>query len=182
MAPINPAQAKVSKSGFTLFELLVVVVIVALLATMLLSRVMFYLEQAEKVAMEQTMGNLRSALHLQAAALVARDKVHDIPRLVGQNPMNWLAEKPSNYAGEYFSPQPGDVVFGNWYFDLKDRNLVYLVHNGTNLHVGAGSQKQLRFRVELVTSIKSAQGPDKRADSDSVEGVVLKSVVPYTWF
>lgn len=183
MSHINHlSMTKIKRAGFTLIEMIVVVAIVSILAGFLLNRVSFYQEQAEKVAMEQVLGNIRSALHLQLAVLVARNKASDIPRLVKQNPMSWLAEKPSNYVGEYFSVQPGDVVSGSWYFELKDKNLVYLVHNGNNLNVEVGSQKQLRFRVSLLTSARSAQEPDKTADNGSIEGVILEPIAPYTWF
>ena len=78
--------------GFTLIELAVVAVIVGLLATALLNRIVFYQEQAEKTAMEQTLGTVRSALHLQISDLLVDGNMAGINRLVDQDPMSWLAE------------------------------------------------------------------------------------------
>ncbi|MGH8743276.1 MAG: type II secretion system protein, partial [Burkholderiales bacterium] len=51
------------RRGFTLIELIVVVTIISFLAAILLNRIPLYQEAAEKTAMEQTVGVIRSALH-----------------------------------------------------------------------------------------------------------------------
>jgi type II secretory pathway pseudopilin PulG len=100
-------------------ELAIVVAIIGLLAAAMLNRMPFYQEQAEKTAMEQMVGTLRSALHLQASGLFAKGRTDDIPRLMTQNPMTWFAETLANYKGEYFAPKPQDIEPGTWYYDLK---------------------------------------------------------------
>lgn len=164
--------------GFTLIELAVVVCVVALLATALLNRINFYQEQAEKAAMEHTVGALRSALHLQMTSLLAKSKESEIPVLVGQNPMKWLAEKPPNYVGEYFAPKPQDIEIGNWYFDLHKRNLIYLPRNNTFLHIEQSGLKQVSFHVRLVTAAEEGDADDK----NRIVGVTLDPVVSYKWF
>jgi hypothetical protein len=49
------------------------------------------------------------------------------PTLAQDNPMTWLQQKPRNYAGEYYDPTPGAVAPGHWMFDLKSRDLIYVV-------------------------------------------------------
>lgn len=164
--------------GFTLIELAVVVCVVALLATALLNRINFYQEQAEKAAMEHTVGVLRSALHLQMTSLLAKSKESEIPALVRQNPMKWLAEKPPNYAGEYFAPKPQDIEIGNWYFDLHRRNLIYLPRNNTFLHIDQSGLKHVTFHVRLVTAAEEGDAEDK----NRIVGVTLDPVVSYKWF
>jgi prepilin-type N-terminal cleavage/methylation domain-containing protein len=176
---------KHTRRGFTLIELAVVVSIVALLAGILLSRGLYYQEQAEKVAIEQTLGTLRSALHLQVAGLLLNGKADEIAHLPDQNPMDWLAEKPKNYVGEYYTPKPGMVAPGNWYFDLQNKNLVYLVNNREHLHTAVGEGNQIRFRAKLVTALNDASAPQKDAGKPTenlVEGVVLEPVISYKWF
>lgn len=174
----NPTNYSERQRGFTLIELAVVVSVVAVLAATLLDRVVFYQEQAEKVAMEQMVGTVRSALHLQVAALVAKGRTTDIPKLLDQNPMNWLAEKPGNYLGELFAPKPQDVELGTWYFDLQTRNLIYSVRHNAHFRADGNEKNQVRYRLQLVTAI---QGSNSEADND-IEGVILEPVVPYTWF
>jgi prepilin-type N-terminal cleavage/methylation domain-containing protein len=170
--------------GFTLIELAVVVAVVGILAAALLNRVVFYQEQAEKVAVEQLLGTLRSALHLQIADLLVQGKTAEINRLSDQNPMDWLAEKPSNYIGEYYTPKPGLVPAGNWYFDLHNKNLVYLVNNHAHLHTAPGESNKVRFQVKLVMSLPSngSSAVANPANIDRVEGVILEQVISYNWF
>jgi prepilin-type N-terminal cleavage/methylation domain-containing protein len=164
--------------GFTLLELAVVVSIIGMLAAVLLNRAQFYQEQAEKAAMEQMLGTLRSALHIQMASLLAKDRVDEIPHLLKQNPMDWLAEQPGNYKGEYFAPKQQDIEPGNWYFDLQSGNLIYSVRNDSHFRVDKGESNQVRFRTRLVTSPRENTG----ADNKPIEGARLEPVVPYTWF
>jgi prepilin-type N-terminal cleavage/methylation domain-containing protein len=170
--------------GFSLIELAIVISIISVLAALLLNRVVFYQEQAEKVAVEQLLGTLRSALHLQIADMVAKGKTGDISRLVEHNPMDWLAEKPSNYVGEYYAPKPEMVAAGNWYFDMHDRTLVYLVHHQEHLHTASNEANKLRFSAHLVMSLpdKSSNSSLEAAPKPSIEGVVLEPVVSYKWF
>ncbi|HXA46947.1 MAG TPA: type II secretion system protein [Burkholderiaceae bacterium] len=171
------------KRGFTLIELVVVISIISVLMAVALNRTVIYQEQAEKAAVEQLLGTLRSALHLQIADLLIKGKTNEISRLVEHNPMDWLAEKPANYAGEYYTPKPDMVEAGNWYFDAHDKTLVYLVHHQAHLHTAAGEANKLRFSARLVTSTPgSAGGGATESSRPSVEGVVLEPVVSYHWF
>jgi general secretion pathway protein G len=171
--------------GFTLLELAVVAVIVGILATALLNRVVYYQEQAEKTAMEQTLGTLRSALHLQIADILVSGNTAGLNRLVDQNPMSWLSEKPGNYVGEYYAPKPGLVGPGNWYFDPHEKNLVYLVSNTEHLHTAPNEANRLRFSVKLVNganAIAATSPADEAARRKAIVGVVLTPTIAYTWF
>jgi general secretion pathway protein G len=169
------------RNGFTLIELAVVVCIIAILATVLLNRVLFYNEQAEKVAMEQTLGTLRSALHLQVAAYLLNGKTTQLDQLADQNPMNWLSEKPSNYAGEFYSPKDGIIATGSWYYDVPSKNLVYLAHHHENLHATPEGSNRLLFRAKISHSAPLALDGDKSGINE-IDGVVLEPLVNYQWF
>lgn len=172
------------KRGFTLLELAVVIVIVALLAGVLLKRVIFYQEQAERVSMEQTVGILRAAMHLQMADRLLHERERPMAQLAGDNPMNWLAEKPGNYLGEYDNPKWGQIGEGNWYFDTHDRVLVYLPTHREHLQIAAGEQGGLRFRVRLsmTNSVGFSAKDGQAATQARFEGVLLEPVTPYKWF
>jgi prepilin-type N-terminal cleavage/methylation domain-containing protein len=167
-----------NRRGFTLLELAVVVSIIGVLAAVLLNRAPFYQEQAEKVAMEQMLGTLRSAMHIQTAALFAKGRGEDIPNLLKQNPMNWLMEKPANYKGEYFAPSPQDIEPGNWYFDLQSGELIYSVYNNEHFRMENSERSEVHFRARLVTSIQE----NGKAADNAIEGTAFEPVVPYRWF
>jgi general secretion pathway protein G len=173
---------KQSSSGFTLLELMVVVSIIAVLATTLLNRIGVYQEQAEKAAMEQTVGSIRSALAMQFADLIVHGRVNEVPSMLKQNPVTFLAQPPGNYVGEYYAPKPGDVVSGHWYFDLQNRNLIYSVNN--KAHFKSEEDGRIRFQVRLVTGVEMTgyKGQSNVSNKNNIEGVILEQVVPYSWF
>ncbi|MES3021152.1 MAG: type II secretion system protein [Pseudomonadota bacterium] len=163
------------RSGFTLIELAVVVAIIAILAGALLKRVTFYNEQAELAAMQTVLGALRGSLHLKAAQLIAKGRTGELTSLVGKNPMDLLAEKPSNYLGEYFSPQSFKITPGNWYFDRQKKLLVYIMKSGGELQTD--KPKQLRFKIDVLVA-GDAEGPKHAEDPahDTIEGVALSQI------
>lgn len=169
-----------SASGFSLFEFLVVVASIALLGGVLLERARFYQEQAEKAAMEQMAGALRSALRLQIAQRLPQGR-HNLAELVEQNPMDWLLGKPANYLGERFGPQAGTVPGGNWYFDLRDKTLVYVVGNGRHFAPNPAGRKEVRYQIRPLRGGKP-QATGIPADIQATDGVILALVEPYQWF
>ncbi|MBI5752727.1 MAG: type II secretion system protein [Hydrogenophilales bacterium] len=166
--------------GFTLIEFLVVIIIISTLGAVLLDRMLFYQEAAEKAAMEQMAGTLRSALHLQIADKLIKGKTQAILGLVEDNPMDWLAEQPGNYVGERFAPEVGEVAKGNWYFDLKDRQLVYVISRGGHFAPNKQGRKEVRYAVRLVHARAQAGRDD--ADKQEINGVILALAEPYHWF
>lgn len=156
--------------GFTLIEFALVAAIVGVLAGALLNRIVFYQRQAELVAVQQMVGALRSAMHLQVAKLYVSNRQAELPVLVEQNPMSWLAEKPGNYAGEYFSSRSQEIAPGNWYFDRTEKTLVYLLNDGNNNFQDSRSA-MLKFKIKLsITAGKNFSSPT------TIEGIVLDQV------
>jgi general secretion pathway protein G len=129
--------------------------------------------------MEQTAGAIRSALNLRVASLVAKDRTDLLVELVKQNPVDWLAQKPANYAGEYFGDRAkDDVLPGQWYFDLKERNLVYIVRN---LSSKKATGISIRFQTKLVEAVENFPGASGQVAGKPVEGVVLEQIDPHDW-
>lgn len=171
----NPESSK----GFTLLELIIVISIVSILAGLFLVRVPFYQEQAEKTAMEQVRGAVQSALVLRYGTMMARGATSEknLKALTSDNPLDWLQQKPKNYAGEFFDPAPGTVASGQWFFDLKTRDLVYIPDRSEYLKAGKDGRKWLRFRVRLEYEPRIGGGGGKELAS-----TLLQPVEPYQWF
>ena len=170
-----------SSSGFTLLELLIVILVVGVLGGVLLGRVWFYQEQAEKGAMEQMAGTLRSALHLQIADRLLNGQ-RNLTELTDDNPMDWLMQPPANYLGERFGAEPGSVAGGSWYFDLRDKTLVYVVTQAAHFSANPTGRKQVRYQMRPILSRKNAQVGLDAVDKQNIEGVILVLVEPYQWF
>ncbi len=165
--------------GFTLFELVVVVAIVGVLGVVVLDRMRFYQEAAEKTAMEQTVGIIRSAMHLQIADRLLDGGPSTVAALAQANPMDWLAQQPKNYVGVRFAPKTGEISGGSWYFDLRDRHLVYVVNLGNRFSPDRLGRKQVRFELRLIEKSTQEQAS---GDVKEIQGLVLAEAVPYRWF
>ena len=162
--------------GFTLFELAVTVAIIGVLAGVLLSRVRLYQEEAERVAMENVVGVLRSALAMKAGQMVAQGRQHELSKLITVNPMDLLAQKPANYIGEFNTPQKEKISRGNWYFNRKKLLLVFIARTGASFQVSDPKQFQLKF--EVLRDMDGANGPKtaETSQSTTIEGIVLNQI------
>lgn len=149
--------------GFTLFELAVAAAVSGILIMVFLSRVAFYRNEAERLAFEQTVLALRTETSMQGYATLIANRPAQLGTLAGQNPMNWLAQKPPNYLGEFYSPDPKKLASGNWFFDRSDGLLVYLL-NESNTFDAEGSEL-LKFKVSLSQGSKKATaGTEERLE------------------
>ncbi len=167
-------------SGFTLIELIIVVALVVVMTGIFLNRFLYYQELAEKTAMEGVVSTLESALILQYGQILTRGKESDVAMLVKDNPMNWLQKRPRNYAGEFFDPVPASVESGNWLFDLKSRQLIYVMRNRTHFKPGGDSKSWIRFHV--VTRREASRLPSLQAAPPGLTGILFEPVEPYVWF
>ena len=171
-----PARAK----GFTLIELIVVIIIVVVMMGLLLNRALFYQEQAEKTAMETVVGTIQSALVMQYGQAMTRGKMGDAAALAQDNPMNWMQKKPRNYVGEYYDVTPLTVEPGNWMFDLKSRDLVYVLRNTDFFKPGRDGKKWIRFHV--AAQQEPSRLPSLRDAPPELTGILFEPVEPYSWF
>jgi prepilin-type N-terminal cleavage/methylation domain-containing protein len=163
-------------AGLTLLELMVVACIIAVCAALLLERLRFYQEAAEKASMEYTVAVVKSALQLRVAALLLRGEGKNIGSLARANPIEWLIEPPPGYRGEFRAPQPA-VPRGSWYFDATRNELVYVPNLDSHLARLADGSKRLRFRVQI------RFGPAEPGSERGVfTGMWIEPVTPYTWF
>lgn len=167
-------NSELRERGFTVFELTVVIVIFSVVVTVLLNRLNFYQELAEKAKMESELRTIKTGLQIKLAELIVTNRQAEAGKLETEDPIRWLDDKPPNYGGSYRKPpEPGA-----WYFDATERQLVYVVNTGNRLELGAGQEpKELRFQARLVKDrVQAAGGP-----VEGVSGVTLAPVRPYRW-
>ncbi|MBZ0105786.1 MAG: prepilin-type N-terminal cleavage/methylation domain-containing protein [Sulfuricella denitrificans] len=167
-------------AGFSLLELMVVAALLAVLAGLLLNRLHYYQEAAEKMNMETTVGTLRSALLLKIAEYMTAGKSIEYEQIAQENPIDWLEIKPPNYAGAFSGPPPDTMPRGSWYFNSTGRTLVYQVNNGRYFMPDSHGEKQARFRLVLIRGV--IQGREALGDFPMpASGVKLEAVEPYRW-
>jgi general secretion pathway protein G len=163
----------IRQRGFSFVELAVSVIVALILLGIFLNRVQYYQEQAEKTAMEGVAISLGGALTLQYGQLMARGAAGDA--LKSANPMTWLVAPPKNYSGEFFDPVAGRIEAGNWFFDLKSRELIYIVSSHAHLKADKAGQFLIRFHVVGNGALSSIPVSD-------VSGLRFEPVEPYFWF
>jgi prepilin-type N-terminal cleavage/methylation domain-containing protein len=166
-------------AGFTLFELIVVVCVVALMAGILLNRLQVYKEAAEKAAMQQTAAAIKSALQMRVASYMISGRDNEIEKLRNENPVNWLQEKPADYVGEFYADAYARVRPGSWYFDLTRRELIYVINLGDNFKPGPDGRKWVRYRVRIgYEEVPERGGPPRKV----LSAASFAPVQPYVWF
>lgn len=158
----NILAGKAGQRGFTLFELAVVASVIAVLAVVLLGRLEVVQQEAERVAVQQTLLALRTGLRMKVLELYASDRQNQLPALAGQNPIDWLAEKPANYLGAYMSPETEKLPQSHWFFDRSNAELIYILNRSNSF--GASYSELLRFKVSLrqasATRVQSSRPVD----------------------
>lgn len=168
-------------AGATLLEFAVVASVLGILAFVLLDRMSYYQEWAEKANMESTAASLKSALRIEFSTLMVEGRMREGAALAQQNPMNWLDRKPANYLGEYDGAAPDASPRGNWYYDRRARELVYRVNQGRYFTPDGRGRREARFRVTLIYDEKvENQGVGTSPMQPS--GVKLTLVEIYKWF
>jgi len=169
-----------SQTGFTLFELIVVVCIVSVMGFILLDRLQVYKEGAEKAVMQQTAAAIKSALQMRVASYMIHGREDEIENLRTQNPVNWLQERPDNYAGEFYADAYARVRPGSWYFDLARREFIYVVALGNHFKPGPDGRKWVRYHV---TIDYEQQLTEKNAPPRMVfSALSFAPVQAYEWF
>ncbi|HEY8886860.1 MAG TPA: type II secretion system protein [Gallionella sp.] len=180
LKPCTLYLAPCTSKGFTLLELLIVIAIIVTLMALFMNRMTFYQEQAEKTAMEQVAGAIQSSLTMQYGQILTRGKPSDVAALAQDNPMNWLQKRPRNYSGEFYDPTPLAVSPGNWMFDLKTRDLIYVVHDANYFKPGKDGRKWIRFHVAVKYTISRLSS--LQSEPPDLTGLLFEPVEPYSWF
>lgn len=171
---------KKQEQGFSLIELVIVVAVISVLLSFFLDRVWYYQELAEKTAMEQDVDAIQSALTMQHGKRYVNNNEQDINLLLTQNPVKWLQKLPKNYEGEFYDPSPLAVARGSWVFDLKSRELIYVLSRTGHFVPGKDGKQWIRFhvRVEYDPTIHGGTA----TGGQELVGTVFEPVENVKWF
>lgn len=161
-------------NGFTLLELIVVVAVVAILASVALPRFYRMTLRAEALSTQGMIGQLRSALSLQMArGLYQGDDLaawaHD--GLQALYPMHdLLLEQPENYLGIVEDSNQ----CGSWYDDKKTHELVYVVRNDEIVNGIDSSPKKVRWHISVIYD-------ERQSQQKQLIGLVLQPATLHQW-
>lgn len=165
-------EKRPESDGFSLLEMVIVIGLIAFLFAVALDKLLPVRVDAERAAMENVVGVLRSTVGMKFAQMVVAGRKNATAGMAGSNPMELLAERPGNYVGSFPDPDPSAIRPGSWYFDERSRALVYKVWNDQYFEGGLTAPARARFVVRPVY----AQG-----GNPVIEGLGLDAVEPYRW-
>lgn len=168
------------RGGFSLLELMVALTVISIVGIVLLNRLSYYQEMAEKADMEYTVSAIKSALRMRMASLMIEGRAQEFRLLAQENPMDWLEKKPANYLTLQLPVDPRFSLEGHWHFDAANRMLVYLPKHNNYFQPDKSGQKRIRLQVTYLRNEATAandQRPDRPTDS-----VAVALIEPYKWF
>ena len=155
--------------GIALFEVLISLLTIMIFVSVLLDRLLYYQEAAEKAAMEATARELDSMLRIRAAELMLAQRYGELAQLDRVNPFTLFKVAPGGYAGE----ADGEVPSGSWRYDRRSGEIEYRPSSRRHLTMAqAGQEGPIRYRVRLLPG--TAAG--------GVAGLRLELLTPYRWF
>lgn len=168
-----------NQKGFTLLELVVVIIIISILGLFAIDRIFAIRIAAEQAAVKQLVGTIKSALGLEVAQLALSGNMAAVAKLHKTNPILLLSQSPHNYIGEKDAPnhitQPGV-----WYFDKRQKALIYNVTYIENFKTSLKGLPRIRYRIKLIYNDRNK---NKRFDIryDGISGLDLIAVENFRW-
>lgn len=173
-------QCRTVQHGFSLLELVIVVILVTLLFLFAFDRLMPLRGQAEGTQVASVIGAMRSALGMEVAERIVDQGPEAIADLKGANPMTLLQQRPGKYLGERSEEDNQDIPGGAWYFDPGRGVLHYRVRFPRYLEGEPKPPVDLSWKVRLQYEDEEQTGRYD-PDTDSVRGVTLAPLDPHRW-
>lgn len=133
--------------GFSLLELAVVILVLAVLGGSLLRALWRYEGQVERQAVDMTVRQIRTGLHLRLLDAMTYGRREDIASLPGSNPILLRGAPAENYLGELSSPPAPELT--GWYFDTVRRELAYRPRSESFAYRD-GEHGELRWQLRQV--------------------------------
>ena len=147
--------------GFSALELLFVVLIVGTLMVVLLERVAYYQEFAEKDAMERVAGEIRWALRIRAAELMLANRSEEMGRLETANPLEALELRVPDFAGVGNNAGEASVAPGHWYYNRESRELAYFPRFTANFVKEPSARARVAWRVVVIREAPRPGAPPR---------------------
>jgi len=162
-------MSEVTPLSRSLFQVSVVVAVIALLAAVLLNALNYVQEKAERTMVEATVLNMEKGLEIEVRTREIRGQAASIREIVGANPVNWLASPPEGYAGICRKTRAP----GEWCFDEATREIVYRPRLEASLEFREAGKRDLRWRV--------GSTQEMAGDSAVVGGIRVFSTTSFVW-
>ena len=131
--------------GFTLVELVIVVVVLGILAAVAIPKFLDVRQEAEIATVDHMVSSLESALSIYSS----RQFMEGNP-VVPHNPFGDLANVPQNYNGENNTINANTTPVGSWTFRPNGNLVLYRPKASITGGWDHGGQKYIRYQVQVV--------------------------------
>lgn len=174
-----PSKTPAKQTGFTMVELVVVIIIVSIIGIVAINRFWQWSVVAERASVQTVVGAIRTSLGLETSRLALRQQLSRLSKVVGTNPMKLLAQAPDSYIGEVDNEKK-PVQDGSWYFDTSNNFLVYRLKYTDGFSSKLKGAPRIRYRIKLVYTDNNR---NRRFDRgiDDIGGLDMVPVESYTW-
>ena len=170
-----------SSRGFTLLELVIVLILVGILFSVAAWRLLPLRGDAEAAHVATVIGSLRSALGLTLAEYVLRGQYADLPTLDGSNPLKLLQDPPERYLGVVAQQDIDQVPPGYWYFVDEAGLLGYRVRFPAYLVGQNTAPVHLHWRVVIAFEPGPASVASGAATNPRPTGLRLAPQQAHPW-
>lgn len=137
---------------------MVVIIIISILLVVAAERLLKTRALAERAAVVEAVGNMRSALGMQLAKDIADNNWRAIKALPGSNPMALMTRIPGDYLGALADPDPGHIKGMHWYFDTTTHDLVYRIRFADGFRSPLPGPPRLRFHIVAQFADRNGNG------------------------
>jgi prepilin-type N-terminal cleavage/methylation domain-containing protein len=145
------------QKGFTLIEIIVIIIIVGLLGAIAIPKYISLTKAAERANVESVIGSLRSALSLYSAKQIV-----SMQPLTAHNPFDDLANTPPNYVGAFGDVDLSNCPSGSWACQSGDpglnSNWAVVCYRPNATLTQAFTWSNTQWIVLVVNEIKNANG------------------------
>ena len=160
--------------GFSLFGLGLMALLISILAVLLLKRLYYYQEVAEKARVELTLKSLTNALKVKMGQMMIDDRAYRWGQLAEENPFAWFDQKPADYCGEV--DELVAIQSGCWVYRPQENDMAYKPINTGHLET-PNHNGLLRFRVKAIATPKHG----REGEPEIAESVRIEPVERYRW-
>lgn len=185
-------------------ELVIAAIVIFIVAGIFLQKIMLMAARAERQFLENSVINLNTSLHHQAAMMYLKGQRNQLPAMEGMNPfyfsqtaseyyinndqtstVNYLDGTqyrilPSKYGGELDYPDEDSTQPGYWYYNREKRELIYRISNDEFFSAEGSSFAHMRYRV-TINYEDSNENNQYDPASDVYLGIELKRIGSYQW-
>ena len=138
-------KCKSKTAGFTLIELVVIIVILGILASVAIPKLFSVTREAEIA----TVSNMISSLESSLSMFTAKQLLYDQP-IVAHNPFDDLSNIPSNYNGANDPINPTNTPDGSWSWRTTGNWIMYNPKGPITGGWISGGERFIVYQVQVV--------------------------------